>query len=127
VRTLLVAVAASAIAVPSFALAAGTARVAFEDTVPRSGSTSVTITTQRAAAFRVVLRVPTRGRAKLFLLGRTAPRGGPLIDTRTYACEGAAGLFYCRGAYEPTPRGRYTWRIVWSGPRPARVELSVRW
>jgi len=59
----------------------------------------------RVEAFRVVLRVPTQGRARLFLTGTTAPRGGPLIDTKTFACEGAAGSLYCRAAYEPLPEG----------------------
>jgi hypothetical protein len=59
--------------------------------------------------------------------GRRAPRGGPLIDTKTYACEGAAGSFYCRAAYEPLPRGTYRWRIRWLGAKPAHVELTVRW
>jgi hypothetical protein len=127
VRRLLVALAAAAFAVPSLAVAAGTARMFFEDTVPRAGSTAVTVTTQRAAAFRVVLRVPIQGRARLYLTGKTAPRGGPLIDTCTYACEGAAGSFYCRASYEPLPKGRYTWRITWRGARRAHVELTVRW
>ena len=106
------------------ALAEG--KLFFEDTVPAGKSTWVEMGTHRAASFRVVLRVPTQGRAKLFLLGKTAPRGGPLIDTKTSACEGAAGSFYC-AAYEPLPRGRYTWRIAWTGPKPAHVELTVRW
>ncbi len=106
---------------------AGGARVYFEDTIPRGRSSSVTITTHRTASFRVVLRVPTDGRARLFLSGRDAPRGGPLIDTKTYGCEGAAGSFYCRGAYEPLPRGTYTWKVTWAGRAPAHVILTVRW
>ena len=125
-KVALVVALACSLAVPSIGLAKG-ARVSFEDTIPRGRSSSVTITTHRAASFRVVLRVPTEGRAKLFLTGKNAPRGGPLIDTKTYACEGAAGSFYCRAAYEPLPRGTYTWRIAWAGPRPAHVELTVRW
>jgi hypothetical protein len=85
------------------------------------------MSTHRPASFRVVLRVPTQGRAQLFLSGNTAPRGGPLIDTKTYACEGAAGSFYCRAAYETTPKGTYRWRIRWLGAKPAHVELTVRW
>lgn len=121
-------VAAACLAAPVLAQAAG-GRVFFEDTVPSGASSSVTITTHRAASFRVLLRVPTAGRAKLYLLGKRAPKGGPLIDTKTYACEGAAGSFYCRGAYEPLPAGTYTWRIAWVGTprRPAHVELTVRW
>jgi hypothetical protein len=119
------AVTCGALLLAPAALSAG--RVAFEDTIPARSSTSVRITTHKPAAFRVVLRVPTRGRAQLFLSGRTAPRGGPLIDTRTYGCEGAAGSFYCRASYEPLPKGTYTWRIRWLGTRPAHVELAVRW
>ena len=98
-----------------------------EDTVPSGSSTSVTIQTRRAAAFRVVLRVPTAGRARLFLGGKHAPRGGALIDTRTFGCEGAAGSFYCKASYEPLPKGTYRWRIRWTGSKPAQVELTVRW
>jgi hypothetical protein len=109
------------------AVAHAKARIFFEDTIPRGASSSVTITTHRAASFRVVLRVPTQGRAKLFLTGKNVPKGGPLIDTKTYACEGAAGSFYCRGSYEPLPRGTYSWRIAWTGRQAAHVELTVRW
>jgi hypothetical protein len=75
----------------------------------------------------VLLRVPTQGRARLFLRGKAAPKVGPLIDTKTHSCQGAAGSFYCRAAYEPLPKGRYTWRISWTGKKPAHVELTVRW
>jgi hypothetical protein len=114
-----------ALALPAAAQAKG--RILFEDTVPRGGSSSVTITTHAAASFRVVLRAPTQGRARLFLSGKNAPRGGPLIDTKKYDCEGAAGSFYCRASYEQLPKGRYTWRISWAGRMPAHVELTVRW
>ena len=122
-----------ALAVPATAVASGPAKVYFEDTVPSGSSSSVTIQTHRAAAFKVLLRVPTAGRAKLFLVGKTAPKGGALIDTKTYACDGAAGSFYCKGSYEPLPKGTYTWRVTWvsmakRGPKmPAHVELTVRW
>jgi hypothetical protein len=112
------------------ARAAGPAKIYFEDTVPKGGSSSVTITTHRPASFRVLLRVPTAGRAKLFLLGKNAPKGGPLITTTNTAptsCEGAAGSFYCKASYEPLPKGTYTWRISWTGQQPAHVELTVRW
>jgi hypothetical protein len=121
------------VVVPATAVAAGPAKVYFEDSVPSGSSSSVTIQTHRAAAFKVLLRVPTQGRAKLFLLGKTAPKGGPLIDTKTYACDGAAGSYYCKASYEPLPKGTYTWRITWTsmvkaGPRmPGHVELTVRW
>ena len=123
-----IAAAAAALVVPALATGAG-GRLHFEDSVPSGGSSSVTITTHRAAAFSVLLRVPTAGRAKLYLLGRSAPKGGPLIDTKTYRCDGAAGSWYCKGSYEPLPRGSYTWKIGWVGkPKaPAHVELTVRW
>ena len=112
---------------------AGGSKVYFEDTVPSGRSSSVTISAHRPPSFLVLLRVPTAGRAKLFLLGRTAPKGGPLIDTKTTGegggCEGAAGSFYCKASYESLPAGTYTWKITWVGtPRkPAHVELTVRW
>jgi len=123
-RLVLPAIALAAVVVPA-AFAAGS--VSFEDTVPPGKSTWVEIRTSKAASFRVVLRVPTQGRAQLFLSGKTAPRGGPLIDTRTFACEGAAGSFFCRASYEPLPKGTYRWRIRWLGRQPAHVELTVRW
>ena len=122
---ILVAAVAAAVAIPATALAAG--KVFFEDTVPAGKSSAVTIRTHKAASFRVLLRVPTQGRGQLYLSGKTAPKGGPLIDTKTYACEGAAGSFYCKASYEPLPAGTYTWRIRWLGPKPAHVELTVRW
>jgi len=117
--------AALALAIPVAAHAKG--KVVFEDTIPAGKSASVAFSVRKAASFRVVLRVPTQGRAKLFLIGRTAPQGGPLIDTKTYDCEGAAGSFYCRASYEPLPKGTYTWRIAWTGTMPAHVGLAVRW
>jgi hypothetical protein len=125
------AVASIALLVPAAALAKS--QVFFEDTIPNGSSSSVRITTHKATSFRVLLRVPTAGRAKLFLTGKHAPKGGPLIDTKTYACQGAAGSFYCKAAYEPLPKGTYTWRVTWvsiaqAGPKmPAHVELTVRW
>lgn len=120
-----VAVVLLALVVPAVAVAKG--KVFFEDTIPRGKSSAVTITTHKATSFRVVLRVPTQGRARLFLTGKNAPKGGPLIDTKTSACEGAAGSFYCRASYEPLPKGTYTWSISWAGTKPAHVELTVRW
>ena len=107
--------------------AATLAKVTYEDTVPRGGTGQVSVTTRKAASFRVVLQVPTQGRARLYLLGAKAPKGGPLIDTKTYGCGVATGSFYCRGAYEPLPAGTYTFRIRWSGPIAAPVTLTVRW
>jgi hypothetical protein len=125
----LVAVTLCAVLVPASALAVGPAKVFFEDTVPSGKSSSVRIVVHRKPSFRVLMRVPTAGRARLYLLGTHAPKGGPLIDTKTTHCDGAAGSFYCKGSFEPLPVGAYTWRIVWYGkPKaPAHVELTVRW
>ena len=118
--------------VPAAALAAG-GKAFFQDTVPSGSSSAVTITTHRLPSFSVLLRVPTAGRARLYLLGKKAPKGGPLIDTKTTGegsgCEGAAGSFYCKASYEPLPRGTYTWKIAWVGTpkKAAHVELTVRW
>lgn len=113
---------------PAIAAAAG-GKIFFQDVVPSGGSSSVTITPHHAASFKVLLRVPTAGRAKLYLLGKNAPKGGPLIDTKTFACQGAAGSFYCSASYEPLPAGTYRWKIAWVGKpkKPAHVELTVRW
>ena len=132
----LVAAVAVALIVPAAALAKS--QLFFEDSIPSGSSSSVTITTHKAASFRIRLRVPTAGRAKLYLLGKHAPKGGPLIHTsntsaNSSGCQGAAGSFYCSASYEPLPKGTYTWRITWvsvaqAGPKmPAHVELTVRW
>jgi hypothetical protein len=125
-----------ALGISAVALAAG-GKVYFQDNVPSGSSSSVTITAHHAASFRVLLRVPTTGRARLYLLGRHAPKGGPLIDTKTTGegsgCQGAAGSFYCKASYEPLPKGVYTWKIAWVGmarvgPKPpAHVELTLNW
>ena len=116
------------LAVVTGASAAG-GKVFFQDKVPSGKSSSVTIQTHKAASFKVLLRTPTAGRAKLFLLGKSAPKPGLLIDTKTFDCEGAAGSFFCKAAYEPLPKGKYTWKIAWVGmpKKPAHVELTVRW
>lgn len=131
-KLVLLAAALSAVVVPASALAVVKGKVFFEDTIPSGSSSSVTIVTHRPPSFHVLLRVPTAGKAKLFLLGKNAPKGGPLIKTTNTAptsCEGAAGSFYCKASFEPLPKGTYTWRISWVGtPKaPAHVELTVRW
>ena len=126
-KAVLVAVTASVALFPATALARGPARIFFEDTVPSGTSSYVRFNTHRPASFRILLRVPTEGRARLFLLGRKAPKGGPLVDTKTSSCEGAAGSFFCKASFEPLPRGTYAWRISWVGRQAAHVELTVRW
>ena len=71
-RPCLIGALALALAAPA-AFAAG-GKVTFEDNVPSGKSSSVTIRTHKAASFSVRMRVPTAGRAKLFLLGKTAPK-----------------------------------------------------
>src|SRR6478672_5465590 len=124
-RTLLAGlVAAAALALPVLAIAAN---VTYNDTVVKGKPVSVTVTTHAPASFHVLLHVRTVGRTQLFLLGKHAPKGGPLIDTKTYACDGAAGSFYCKGSYQPLPAGTYTFRVVFAGttPQPAHLELTV--
>src|SRR5262245_40708639 len=124
-RSLLVTSAAlAALTLPAVATAAN---VTYTDTVVRGKPVSVTITTHKPASFEVVLRVSTQGRTQLFLLGKHAPKGGPLIDTKTFACEGAAGSFYCKASYEPLPAGTYTWRIVRKTGAKEPVTLTIRW
>jgi hypothetical protein len=128
VRALIfLAALAAAVSMSSAGSAAPAAKISFADVVQPGKSLSLSLRTHRASSFRVVMRVPTQGRAQLFLSGRNAPRGGPLIDTRTYSCEGAAGSFFCRASYEPLPKGLYRWRVRWLGARQANVELTVRW
>jgi hypothetical protein len=128
-RRISLLLAVAVLSLPAIALAAKQGKIFFQDQVPSGGSSSVSITTHHASSFSVLLRVPTAGRAKLYLLGKNAPKGGPLIDTKTFHCDGAAGSWYCKASYEPLPKGRYTWKIAWVGkPKaPAHVELTVRW
>jgi hypothetical protein len=106
---------------------AGAGSVRLEQHVAPQGFVQVTIVVRKHASFSVLLRTRTQGRTQLFLLGKTAPDGGPLIDTATYACEGAAGSFYCSGAFEPLPPGTYTFRVNRRSGGGANVELTVRW
>jgi hypothetical protein len=123
------AVVVAAVAALACPAVAGAGKIVLQDTMPRVSSTQVSITVRRPAAFKVLMRTSTQGRTRLYLLGKKAPKGGPLIDTKTYACEGAAGSFYCKGSYEALPSGTYTFRVVFGGttPQPANLELTVRW
>ena len=123
-RLLASAAVAFALVLPAVAIAAS---IAYHDTVVKGKPVSVTITTHRAASFHVLLRVSTQGRTQLFLAGKHAPKGGALIDTKTYACEGAAGSFYCKAAYEPLPAGTYTWKIVRVSGAKEPVTLTITW
>ncbi len=103
VRTLAVVVLVGLL-LPAAALAKG--KVFFEDTIPPGKSSSVTFTVHKAASFRVLLRVPTQGRAKLFLTGKTAPKGGPLIDTRRTPAKAPPGRTTARRRTSLCRRGR---------------------
>lgn len=120
------AAAASAVAllVPA---AAGAASLHLEQFVATGSSVQVSVVVRRPVSFSVLLRTRTVGRTKLFLLGAHAPKGGPLIDTATTACDGAAGSWYCKGSYEPLPPGTYTFRVVRPSGFGTHVELTVRW
>ena len=123
----LVAVSAAVLALAVVAVAMAAANVTYNDSVSVGRPVSVTVKTYGPTAFKVLLRVQTQGRTQLFLTGKHAPKGGALIDTKTYACEGAAGSFYCKASYEALPAGTYTWRIVRvSGPKE-NTTLTVRW
>ena len=69
----------------------------------------------------------TGGRTQLFLTGKHAPKGGPLIDTKTFACDGTAGSFYCKASYESLPAGTYTWRIVRVSGAKESVTFTLTW
>lgn len=113
------------------ALGAGSAqpsKLVFEDRIAAHATVSTTVVVRRAAAFAVRFRVsPTSGRTRVYLIGATAPKGGPLLDTKGIGCSGAAGSWVCSGSYEPLPAGTYTFRIRHDGPVGGRFELSVRW
>ena len=117
-------VAASALALPG---AAGAGSVHLEQFVATGGSVQVSVVVRRAASFSVLLRTRTVGRTRLLLLGAHAPKGGPLIDTATTRCDGAAGSWYCKGSYEPLPPGTYTFRVTRPSGFGTHVELTVRW
>ncbi len=120
--------AAAALVLPAAAGAAG--KLTFSDALPRNGTTQVSVTVHRAAAFRVLMRTSTLGRTRLYLLGAHAPKGGPLIDTKTYDCDGTAGSWYCKGAFERLSAGTYTFRVVFTSSvpqNPGDLVLTLRW
>jgi len=123
------ALTAVAVAAFVFPAVAGAAEIYLADTIPRSGRSQVAVTVRKPAAFKILLRTSTQGRTRLNLLGAHSPTGGPLMDTKTMHCDGAAGSYYCRGSYEALPPGTYTFCIVYAGttPHPADIELTVRW
>jgi len=123
------AASAAAAAVLALALpgAAGAGSVRLQQFVTTGNSVHVSVVVRRSASFSVLLRTRTTGRTQLVLLGAHAQRGGPLIDTATTRCDGAAGSFYCTGSFEPLPPGTYTFRVVRRSGSGENVELTVRW
>jgi hypothetical protein len=119
-----VAVWALALALPRAARAGS---VHLEQFVSTGRSVQVSVVVRRSASFVVLLRTRTIGRTQLVLLGRNAPTGGPLIDTATTRCDGAAGSYYCKGAFEALPPGAYTFRVVRRSGFGTHIELTVRW
>ncbi len=121
------AVALASVVALSLPAAAGAASVHLEQFVATGGSVQVSVVVRKPASFTVLLRTRTIGRTQLVLLGRHAPRGGPLLDTATTRCDGAAGSYYCSGSYEPLPPGTYTFRVRRPSGFGTHVELTVRW
>ena len=118
-----VAVAAALV----FPVAAGAGSVHLEQHILSGSNVQVTIVVRKAASFHVLLRTRTTGRTQLFLIGKKAPKGGPLIDTATTMCDGAAGSFYCQGSYEALPAGVYTFKVVRKSGSATSIELTVSW
>ena len=128
-RLAVIAVLATLAAVPALAAPslASAGSVHLEQFVSTRSSVQLSVVVRRPAAFSVLLRTRTVGRTQLVLLGRKAPKGGPLIDTKTSGCEGAAGSLYCSGSFERLPPGEYTFRVVRRSGFSTTVELTVRW
>jgi hypothetical protein len=121
------AVALASVVALSLPAVAGAATVHLEQFVATGGSVQVSIVVRKPASFSVLLRTRTIGRTQLVLRGKHAPRGGPLLDTATTRCDGAAGSYYCSGSYEPLPPGTYTFRVRRPSGFGTHVELTVRW
>jgi hypothetical protein len=123
--------AAAAAAVSALALglpgAASAGSVHLEQFVTTGKSVQVSVVVRKAASFSVLLRTRTVGRTQLLLVGTHAPKGGPVLDTATTRCDGAAGSFYCKGSFEPLPPGVYTFRVVRRSGFGTHVELTVGW
>lgn len=101
--------------------------VHLEQYVASGSSVQVGVVVRKHASFSVLLRTRTVGRTQLRLLGAHAPKGGPLIDTSTTRCEGAAGSWYCKARYEPLPPGAYVFRVVRNSGFGTNIELTVSW
>jgi hypothetical protein len=101
--------------------------VHLEQYVASGSSVQIGVVVRKHASFSVLLRTRTVGRTQLRLLGAHAPKGGPLIDTNTTRCDGAAGSWYCKASYEPLPPGTYVFRVVRRSGFGTNIELTVGW
>jgi hypothetical protein len=101
--------------------------VHLEQYVASGSSVQVGVVVRKHASFSVLLRTRTVGRTQLRLLGVHAPKGGPLIDTNTTRCDGAAGSWYCKASYEPLPPGTYVFRVIRRSGFGTNIELTVSW
>jgi len=119
-----IAAALVVLALPSQASAGS---ITYRDRVPAGEARSVSLAVRSATAFEVVLQVPRTGRTQLFLSGAKAPRGGPLIDTRSYRCPRAGPRRTCRAAYESLPAGTYVFRVRRVSGETGPVSLTIRW
>jgi hypothetical protein len=123
--------AAIALVVSMFVLAgpgaASAGSVHLEQFVSTAGTVQVGVAVRKPASFSVLLRTRTVGRTKLFVIGKKAPKGGPLLDTATTRCDGAAGSFYCKASFEPLPAGTYIFRVARPSGSGTHIELTVSW
>jgi hypothetical protein len=86
------------------------------------------VTTKYSPSFHLVLRIRNDGtRAILSYRKSTWRRSQPLIDTKTYGCDGAAGSSYCEASYEPLPKGTYVFTIHKTGKRPTHIDVTLDW
>ena len=124
-KAALVAIAVAAALV--FPIAAGAGSVHLEQHILSGSNVHVAIVVRKPASFHVLLRTRTTGRTQLFLIGKNAPSGGPLMDTSTMHCDGAAGSYYCSGSFEALPPGNYTFKVVRKSGPATTIELTVSW
>jgi hypothetical protein len=127
VRRLSVLAVVSGAAVLALPAVGNAGSVHLEQYVASGSSAQVGVVVRKHASFSVLLRTRTVGRTQLRLLGAHAPKGGPLIDTNTTRCDGAAGSWYCKASYEPLPPGAYVFRVIRRSGFGTNIELTVTW
>jgi hypothetical protein len=127
VRRLSVLAVVSGAAVLALPAVGNAGSVHLEQYVASGSSVQIGVVVRKHASFSVLLRTRTFGRTQLRLLGAHAPKGGPLIDTNTTRCDGAAGSWYCKASYEPLPPGTYVFRVIRRSGFGTNIELTVTW